>query len=170
MEFVSEKEKRDNSEKRYVFRRHILSELKIPLRNLENEDQTLEEYPGKPRPFIHPDFTKDKENEQLTLPKITTTSPGRKRKNTFQNIQNHLLPSLSEDAVFESPSENGNSLSTGNKHRSPRTGRSRSPRSSPRGSPRASPSPRDDQPSVPGETKSICNKFPFHIIFMKRAS
>ncbi|XP_069141505.1 uncharacterized protein [Argopecten irradians] len=112
--FVSTKEKRDNLEKRNVSRR-ILAELKIPLRNVEEEDDFVEEYPGKPRPFQHPRPQDNKNNvnqenvDDVTLPDIRHShNKENKQRSSFPKIETQLLPRLSEEEAVEVKSTDEN--------------------------------------------------------------
>ncbi|OWF52537.1 uncharacterized protein LOC110447650 isoform X2 [Mizuhopecten yessoensis] len=117
--FVSTKEKRDNQEKRNVNRR-ILAELKIPLRrNVGEEDDFVEEYPGKPRPFQHPlpDGSKcdnQANDDDVNLPDIHhAQNKENKPRNSFPKIESQILPRLAEgkeaeeDDVDEDDDEEG---------------------------------------------------------------
>lgn len=93
IEFVSEKEKRDNKTKRDVFRRHILSELKVPTRNAELDDNIIEEYPGKAKPFTHPS-ERQKEQSYDTNDEDSGSSSNRSshgKFNKFQSIEETYL-------------------------------------------------------------------------------
>ncbi|XP_060069572.1 uncharacterized protein LOC132549641 [Ylistrum balloti] len=104
--YVSTKEKRDNQERRNVSRR-ILAELKIPLRNVDEEDEFVEEYPGKPRPFQHPlppDSTKTNHqiSDDVTLPDIHhTQNKENKHRTSFPKIESQILPRVSEETADE---------------------------------------------------------------------
>ncbi|XP_033746454.1 uncharacterized protein LOC117331715 isoform X2 [Pecten maximus] len=105
--YVSAKEKRDNQEKRNVSRR-ILAELKIPLRNVDEEDDFVEEYPGKPRPFQHPPSPDNKntnnqvKEDDVTLPAIHhSQNKENKPRNSFPKIESQILPRLSEKEAAE---------------------------------------------------------------------
>ncbi|KAK3101166.1 hypothetical protein FSP39_001449 [Pinctada imbricata] len=108
VKFVTEKEKRENLTKREIFRRQILAELKIPLREVDSDDIQHEEYPGKPKVFTHPgertktDIADDSfDSEEFQLNGSITFSGdsvqndiGMNRKESFQSIQNKFLPKL----------------------------------------------------------------------------
>jgi hypothetical protein len=112
-EFVSEKHKRDVAEQKDMNRRQAFTELHIPLRN-NDDDDILEEYPGKFKLFAHPVDTQTymdlmynqsspeedipSARTSFSLPEIQTEHKMPKRKrSSFQNIQTLYLPSLSED-------------------------------------------------------------------------
>ncbi|XP_062610411.1 uncharacterized protein LOC134272175 isoform X1 [Saccostrea cucullata] len=111
IKFVTEKEKRDNYAKRLVLRRHILSELKIPLKGntVDDEDNQFEEYPGKYKIFIHPGEDPKLEESEATTPLIDglpEIKENNSKKTSFQNIQRRLLPKLSEASGEENEEDN----------------------------------------------------------------
>lgn len=106
IKFIPEKEKRDNYNKRLVLRRHILSELKIPLKGntVDDEDNQFEDYPGKYRIFIHPGEEPDTMTSETVTPladRLPDIKENNAKTNSFQNIQKKLLPRLSEDTEVE---------------------------------------------------------------------
>lgn len=106
IKFVPEKEKRDNYAKRLVLRRHILSELKIPLKGntVDDEDNQFEDYPGKYKIFIHPGEEPETVTSETVTPladRLPDIKENNAKSNAFQNIQKRLLPRLSEDASGE---------------------------------------------------------------------
>ena len=108
---MTEKEKRDNYAKRLVLRRHILSELKIPLKgnNVDEEDNGFEEYPGKYKIFIHPGEEPQVVTSETVTPLIDdlpNIKENISKKNSFQNIQKRLLPQLSESPGEENSDDN----------------------------------------------------------------
>lgn len=96
-------------------RRQALTELNIPTRNAQTDDEYLEEFPGKYKIFKHPinaieyiDMTNGKYMESVpevpsnrssfSLPDIASENKGTKHsRSSFQNIQTLYLPTLSED-------------------------------------------------------------------------
>lgn len=106
IKFVPEKEKRDNYNKRLVLRRHILTELKIPLKGntVDDEDNQFEDYPGKYRIFIHPGEEPETVTSETITPladRLPDIKENNAKTNSFQNIQKKLLPRLSEDTEGE---------------------------------------------------------------------
>lgn len=106
IKFVPEKEKRDNYNKRLVLRRHILTELKIPLKGntVDDEDNQFEDYPGKYRIFIHPGEEPETVTSETVTPlaeRLPDIKENNAKTNSFQNIQKKLLPRLSEDTEGE---------------------------------------------------------------------
>lgn len=111
IKFVPEKEKRDNYNKRLVLRRHILSELKIPLKGntVDDEDNQFEDYPGKYRIFIHPGEEPETVTSETVTPladRLPDIKENNAKTNSFQNIQKKLLPRLSEDTEGEDTGDN----------------------------------------------------------------
>ncbi|CAC5410324.1 unnamed protein product [Mytilus coruscus] len=114
-EFVSEKQKRDMAEQKDMNRRQALTELNIPTRNAQTDDEYLEEFPGKYKIFKHPinaieyiDMTNGRYMESVpevssnrssfSLPDIASENKVPKHsRSSFQNIQTLYLPTLSED-------------------------------------------------------------------------
>ncbi|XP_061175978.1 uncharacterized protein LOC133184925 [Saccostrea echinata] len=111
IKFVTEKEKRDNYAKRLVLRRHILSELKIPLKgnSVDDEDNQFEDFPGKYKIFIHPGEGPNVESSETTTPLVDglpDIKENNSKKSSFQNIQRRLLPKLSETSREENEEDN----------------------------------------------------------------
>ena len=108
---MTEKEKRDNYAKRLVLRRHILSELKIPLKGntMDEEDNGFEDYPGKYKIFIHPGEEPQVVTSETVTPLIDDLPDIKEnisKRNSFQNIQKRLLPKLSESPGEDNSDDN----------------------------------------------------------------